>query len=119
MATVTQEQIRQALTEVEDPEIGLDVVGLGLVYKTEVSDDDKVRVEMTLTSPGCPMGSYILSQAHAAVMNLPGVKDVQVDLVWTPPWDPRTMASDEVKAELGLWDDVGSEPAGSSGAPRP
>ena len=108
MTTVTPEQVKRALTEVEDPEIGMDIVGLGLVYKTEVSDDAKVRVEMTLTSPGCPMGSYILTQAHAAVMNLPGVKDVQVDLVWTPPWDPKTMASDEVKAELGLWDDVGN-----------
>ena len=99
----TNEEILDALSQVYDPEIGIDIVNLGLVYETELADDGLLTVDMTLTSPYCPMGNIIQSQAHAVVASLPGVKDVQVNLVWQPPWDPRTMASEEARLELGIY----------------
>ncbi len=92
-----------ALTDVIDPEIGIDIVSLGLVYSAEVDDSGQCVVNMTLTSPYCPMGSIIQGQAHAVCMPLPGVDSVRVNLVWSPPWDPRTMASDEAKLQLGIY----------------
>ena len=97
------EDVEDALREVIDPELGLDIVSLGLVYGVDVKDDGDTNVRLTLTSPYCPLGPMIESQVHAATQFLPGVKDVTVELVWEPPWDPRTMASDEVKLELGLY----------------
>lgn len=96
-------EVLDALGQVYDPEIGIDIVALGLVYDTRLDDDGLLTVEMTLTSPYCPMGNIIQSQAHAVCASLPGVRDVQVNLVWTPPWDPRTMASDEARLELGIY----------------
>lgn len=93
----------EALSQVFDPEIGIDIVSLGLVYETELDDAGLLAIDMTLTSPYCPMGNIIQSQAHAVCAGLPGVKDVRVNLVWSPPWDPRTMASDEAKLELGIY----------------
>lgn len=103
MATqLTPDEIREAIRVVEDPEIGISIVDLGLVYEVENADGD-VRVAMTLTSPFCPIGPMLVSQIEAIVSELPEVKDVHVDLVWTPPWDPRTMASDDAKDILGIW----------------
>jgi metal-sulfur cluster biosynthetic enzyme len=99
----SEEMIRDALSEVYDPEIGIDVVSLGLVYGTELDESGLLRVDMTLTSPYCPLASILQSQVHAVCAPLPGVEDVRVNLVWDPPWDPRTMASDEVKLELGIY----------------
>ncbi len=97
------ELIRAALGQVYDPEIGIDIVSLGLVYDVELDAEGMLDVDMTLTSPYCPLGSVIQSQAHAVCAPLPGVKDVRVNLVWSPPWDPRVMASDEAKLELGIY----------------
>jgi len=97
------ELIMSALGQVYDPEIGIDIVSLGLVYDVELDDEGMLNVDMTLTSPYCPLGSVIQSQAHAVCAPLPGVKDVRVNLVWSPPWDPRVMASDEAKLELGIY----------------
>lgn len=97
------ELIRSALGQVYDPEIGIDIVSLGLVYDVELDDAGLLNVDMTLTSPYCPLGGVIQTQAHAVCAPLPGVKDVRVNLVWSPPWDPRTMASDEAKLELGIY----------------
>ena len=97
------ELIRSALGQVYDPEIGIDIVSLGLVYDVELDDAGLLSVDMTLTSPYCPLGSVIQAQAHAVCAPLPGVKDVRVNLVWSPPWDPRVMASDEAKLELGIY----------------
>jgi metal-sulfur cluster biosynthetic enzyme len=97
------ELIRAALSQVYDPEIGIDIVSLGLVYDVELDDAGLLSVDMTLTSPYCPLGGVIQGQAHAVCAPLPGVKDVRVNLVWSPPWDPRTMASDEAKLELGIY----------------
>ncbi|HLH71674.1 MAG TPA: metal-sulfur cluster assembly factor [Chloroflexota bacterium] len=99
---VTEEQVREAIRVVEDPEIGISIIDLGLVYDTEIQDHT-VKVTMTLTSPFCPVGPYLTSQVEAVVSSLPDVEKVDVDITFNPPWDPRTMASDEVKAMLGLW----------------
>jgi metal-sulfur cluster biosynthetic enzyme len=95
--------IRAALSEVYDPEIGIDLVSLGLVYRVDLDERGLLTVDMTLTSPFCPLASILQSQIHAVCAPLPGVEDVRVNLVWDPPWDPRTMASDEVKLELGIY----------------
>jgi metal-sulfur cluster biosynthetic enzyme len=95
--------ILDALSQVFDPEIGIDIVNLGLVYDTALDEKGVLTVDMTLTSPYCPMGNIIQSQAHAVCAGLPGVKDVKVNLVWSPPWDPRTMASEEAQLELGIY----------------
>jgi metal-sulfur cluster biosynthetic enzyme len=99
----SHEMVLEALSEVYDPEIGIDIVSLGLVYGSTVTDEGLLTVDLTLTSPYCPMGPLIQTQVQAMVKDLPGVKDVLVDLVWSPPWDPRTMASDEAKLELGIY----------------
>lgn len=99
---VTEEQVREALREVEDPEIGISILELGLIYATDI-DDHNVKVTMTLTSPFCPVGPFITSQVESVVSALPDVENVEVDVTFSPPWDPKTMASDDVKAMLGLW----------------
>ncbi len=103
----TVDEIREALKPVEDPEIHLSIMDLGLIYGVEVQEDPAgggthVQVNMTLTTPACPYGPMLLSQVHATVQRLPGVKSMKVNLVWNPPWDPRVMASEEAKMELGL-----------------
>jgi len=98
----TQEAIYAALRAVQDPELHLNIVDLGLIYGVESVDDGTVKVQMTLTTPACPVGPLLQAQVHSAVLRLPGVKEARVELVWTPSWDPRTMASDDVKMELGL-----------------
>ncbi|MGD9935687.1 MAG: metal-sulfur cluster assembly factor [Dehalococcoidia bacterium] len=98
----TQEELMEKLREVNDPEINLSIVDLGLVYGVEM-DEGTVTVTMTLTSPGCPLGPVIRGEAYAKLKQLPGVKDVDVNIVWSPPWDPRTMASEDVKMSLGIW----------------
>ena len=97
-----QEQVQTALKSVIDPELNMNVVDLGLIYRTEIQGGS-VKVVYTLTSPGCPLGPIIKGQVQSALTKLPWVKEVQPDLVWTPPWDPHTMASEEAKMELGIW----------------
>lgn len=99
----TVEEIKEKLYEVEDPEIRMNIVDLGLIYDINVDEEGYVKITMTLTSPGCPLGPVIQGQAWAVLSQLPGVKDVDVEIVWSPPWDPKTMASDEVKMMLGIW----------------
>ncbi len=105
---VTVEQVRSVLKTVFDPEIHLSVLDLGLIYSVEVTPDttgkDKVAIRMTLTTPACPYGPALLSKVHADVGAMAGVSDVKVDLAWIPPWDPRTMASDEAKLQMGLFE---------------
>lgn len=97
------ELVREALSEVYDPEIGIDIVSLGLVYGSTLDETGLLTVDMTLTSPYCPMGSIIQTQVHAMCKDLPDVKDVHVNLVWSPPWEPRTMASEDARLELGIY----------------
>jgi metal-sulfur cluster biosynthetic enzyme len=101
----TDEEVRGALKSVYDPELGISIIDLGLVYGVQVDDDTQnVIIDMTLTTPACPLGPVIKTQAHAVLINrFPSVKDVDINLVWSPRWDPRIMASEEAKAELGIW----------------
>src|ERR687887_276787 len=101
----SDEEVRQALKSVYDPELGISIIDLGLVYGVQVDDDThNVVIDMTLTTPACPLGPLIKTQAHAVLTTtFPAVKDVDINLVWTPRWDPRTMASEEAKVELGIW----------------
>ena len=97
-----QEDVRAALKTVIDPELNINVVDLGLVYGIDVHGGS-VKVTYTLTSPGCPLGPVIKGQMNSALGRLPWVKEIQPELVWTPPWDPHAMASEEAKTELGIW----------------
>ena len=99
-ATLTRDDVMVALKDVFDPEIPVNVVDLGLVYDCEV-DDGNVRVKMTLTFAGCGMGPYIAQQAEWRIAELDGLEDVQVEMVYDPPWNPD-MISEEGKQELGL-----------------
>jgi len=101
----SEHEIMQALKAVYDPELGISIVDLGLVYGVNTVDEEgQVIVDMTLTTPACPLGPLIKTQAHAVLTTtFPAVKDVDINLVWTPRWDPRTMASEEAKVELGIW----------------
>ncbi len=99
-ATVTTEAIYEALKSVYDPEIPVNVVDLGLVYDVQVNDSD-VYVQMTLTFPGCGMGPYIGQQAEWAIQDLDGVEEVQIEMVFDPPWSPE-LISEEARAQLGI-----------------
>ena len=102
---ITRDQIFDTLRPVEDPEIGMSIVELGLIYDARYDEETKkIAVDMTLTSPMCPMGPQIMEAARSAVLRMPGVKFCGVDLVWSPPWDPRVDASEDARAELGIWD---------------
>jgi len=101
----TAEQVRDALAEVKDPELDLGILELGLVYDIAAEGDagEHVTVTMTLTSPMCPVGPMFKKSVEDKVRSLPGVSSANVDITFTPPWDPATMASDDVKAALGIW----------------
>jgi metal-sulfur cluster biosynthetic enzyme len=86
--------ILEAMKIVKDPEIPVNIVDLGLVYKCDVSQDGIVDIEMTLTSVGCPVQDMIRADVELAVMRLEGVKAVNVDFVWTPPWTTEKMSED-------------------------
>lgn len=97
---VTEEQAREALKQVEDPELGLNIVDLGLVYDVDV-EGSKINVRMTLTSPGCPVGPQILNGSKMVLQDLDGVEEVNVELVWEPFWSPDRINPD-YRAILGL-----------------
>jgi metal-sulfur cluster biosynthetic enzyme len=92
--------VREALRSVEDPEAGMSVVDLGLVYAIECAPG-RVRVDMTMTSPACPAAAYLVDEAAAAIRNVaPADTDVHVELVWDPPWTPERM-SPEAQSRFG------------------
>ncbi|MDH3226909.1 MAG: metal-sulfur cluster assembly factor [Thermoleophilia bacterium] len=90
----TDEEIHSAMKQVEDPELGVNVVDLGLLYGVEQDDEGNVRLKMTLTSMGCPLTEQIMGDAQAVVGPLDGVKSVEVDWVWDPPWTPEKMTEE-------------------------
>ncbi|HEY8347100.1 MAG TPA: metal-sulfur cluster assembly factor [Symbiobacteriaceae bacterium] len=103
MATVTKEQVLKVLERVNDPELRLNIVDLGLVYNVDITEDNNVTVEFTLTSQFCPIGPYIQMQVEQAVMSIPEVNHVEARLVFDPPWTPDRMSERLKKArELGL-----------------
>jgi len=97
-AQIDEAGVLQALREVIDPEMGIDIVALGLIYDIAIQGG-RVDVKMTLTMPGCPMHDSITSGAQLALLNLDGVHDAHVELVWDPPWHPGMMES-EVQARI-------------------
>lgn len=101
----TVEQIREALTEVKDPELNLGILELGLVYDVSVEGEngEHVTVVMTLTSPMCPVGPMFKKSVEDRVKAVEGVQSATVEITFTPPWDPREMASEDVKVLLGIW----------------
>jgi metal-sulfur cluster biosynthetic enzyme len=88
---VTAELVRKALRGVKDPELNLNIVDIGLIYDVAVSEDGKVHVNMTLTSPGCPSGPEIVGDAKRTIEDLEGVTSVDIDIVWEPYWTPEKM----------------------------
>lgn len=99
----TNEQLMERLNSVEDPELRMSITELGLVYGVDQDDKGNVEVTMTLTSPGCPLGPVIHGEVSNALKDMDGVNNVDVKIVWTPKWDPRIHASEDVKMMLGIW----------------
>ena len=98
---LTKEEILNALKDVYDPEIPVNIVDLGLIYSIEVDPENgAIKLVMTMTAPGCPLGNYIVNDVEMVLRSLEGVKDVQVELTYDPPWSPDMM-SDDAKKELG------------------
>jgi len=97
---VTKEKVWEALATVMDPEIPFSVVDLGLVYGVEVVPPDGVRVQLTLTTRGCPLVRHISGNAEQVIRSLTGASDVAVEIVWDPPWSPA-MASEAVRKHFG------------------
>jgi FeS assembly SUF system protein len=101
MAALTDDLIG-AIKSVYDPEIPVDVYELGLIYRVDVSDDRDVTIDMTLTAPGCPVAEHMPRWVEDAVRSVEGVCDVQVNMVFDPPWDPSRM-SDEARVALNMF----------------
>ena len=99
--TLTKEVVIEALKNVYDPEIPVNVVDLGLVYDVQVKEGSDIYVQMTLTFPGCGMGPFIAQQAEWAIQEIDGVEDVEIEMVFDPPWSPE-LISEEAKAQLGI-----------------
>jgi metal-sulfur cluster biosynthetic enzyme len=96
----TSDQVREVLRGVFDPELHMNIVDLGLVYEV-LLEASKVHVKMTLTSPGCPYGPYLIHQVKDTVQSLKGIQEARVEVVWDPPWGPDKM-TEEARLELGF-----------------
>jgi len=96
-----ESEIVNRLKYVYDPEIPVNVYDLGLIYDVELTDDLKVKIRMTLTAPNCPMADELIREIHETVSAVKGVREVEINLVFDPPWD-KDMMSDEARLELGL-----------------
>ena len=97
---ISAELARKALRAVKDPELGLNIIDIGLVYDLDIDDAGVVRVTMTLTSPGCPAGAEIMADVRQTLAELEGVTSVDLELVWEPYWTPERM-DPRVRAFLG------------------
>jgi FeS assembly SUF system protein len=96
-----QPRIVEVLRTIHDPEIPLNIYDLGLIYALEVYDGGRVRILMTLTTPGCPVAQEFPATVERAVRQVPGVSEAEVEIVWEPPWTPERM-SEAHRLELGL-----------------
>ena len=99
-AAVSADQVKAALRKVKDPELNLNIVDLGLIYGIAVTGST-VNIDMSLTSPGCPSGPEIMTDAEQQIRAIPGVADVAMNLVWSPPWTPERIEP-RVRAYLGF-----------------
>jgi metal-sulfur cluster biosynthetic enzyme len=98
--TITAELARKALRAVKDPELGLNIIDIGLIYDVTISDEGAAKVTMTLTSPGCPAGAEIMEDVRQTLADLEGITSVDLELVWEPYWTPERM-DPRVRAFLG------------------
>ncbi|AJC74336.1 aromatic ring hydroxylating enzyme [Pseudothermotoga hypogea DSM 11164 = NBRC 106472] len=98
---MTKEKVLEALKQVIDFEIGLDIVNLGLVYDVAIDNENNVTVTMTMTTPACPLAGLILQDAEDKVRQIEGVKDVKINLTFDPPWTPDRM-SEEIRKKFGI-----------------
>jgi metal-sulfur cluster biosynthetic enzyme len=101
-AEVSEARVRQALTQVYDPELGINIIDLGLVYEVDVHDNGDVDIRYSLTTMGCPIGPLIEDQMRAFLAPIEGIGEVRPELVFRPAWSPEMM-SDEAKAALGIF----------------
>jgi len=97
----TYEAVVNALKDIYDPEIPVNIYELGLIYGVDISDEGAVAISMTLTTPNCPVAESMPGEVELRVASVPGIRDCEVTLVWDPPWDPAKM-SDEARLELGM-----------------
>ena len=95
------ERIIEAMKTVYDPEIPVNIYELGLIYRIDVEDDNAVKIEMTLTSPGCPVAGTLPGEVEEKVRAVDGVTGAEVEVVWDPPWNP-SMMTEEAQLELGI-----------------
>ena len=101
MSAVTKDIVIEALNQVEDPELMMGIVDIGLVYEVNVDEENNVAMTYSLSSMGCPAGPHIAAEIERAIVEIPGVKDVKAELVWAPPWTPELM-SEDAKFALGF-----------------
>jgi metal-sulfur cluster biosynthetic enzyme len=98
---ITEDSVKLALRKVKDPELNLNIVDLGLIYNVTVDEGNKVIVDMTLTSPGCPAGPQIMQDVEQTIQSLPGTGKVVINLVWEPYWTPERIEP-KVRAYMGI-----------------
>jgi len=104
--SVTKESVLAAIHPVEDPEMEISLVELGLVYdvRIEVKNDSiHAEIDLTLTSPGCPMAPEIMASVHRAALSTEGLETVHINLVWTPRWEPKIHASEDALMDMGIF----------------
>jgi FeS assembly SUF system protein len=99
---VLGERVIEVLRTVYDPEIPVNIFELGLIYKVDIDDDNRVQIDMTLTSPACPVAGILPGEVETKVKSVAGVRDAAVELVWDPPWNP-SMMTEEAQLELGMF----------------
>jgi len=105
MGSLSPNVVLDAIRPVIDPELNMSIVDLGLIRGIKVEEDTgDVEVDLTLTSPMCPMAPEIIAKTREAVLGVDGANNCMVELVWSPPWDPRIDASEDCRAEMGIWD---------------
>ena len=100
---LTKEKIIEAIKSVEDPDLGMSLVEMGLIYDVVIDKNNNVNIQMTLSSPSCPVGPQLMTDVEVETRTLKEVNEIKIDLIWDPPWDPETMATDSVKDALGIW----------------
>ncbi len=103
---VGESEIMQSLRGVEDPEMKMSIIELGLIYAVRVEEGDEgvhAEIDMTLTSPGCPVAPEIMAAVHRSALATEGVDSVHVNLTFSPPWDPRVHASEDARFDLGVF----------------
>jgi len=103
---VGESEIMQSLRDVEDPEMKMSITELGLIYAVRVEERDEgvhAEIDMTLTSPGCPVAPEIMAAVHRSALATEGVDSVHVNLTFSPPWDPRVHASEDARFDLGVF----------------